>query len=272
MWLLPEWSAVTIPVIGMLHAPPLPGSPGFHGDFESVLHFVLKDAESLRDGGVDGLMLENFGDAPFYPQRVPRITVSAMTALAMAVRQRIHLPLGINVLRNDGHSALAIAAVCGAAFIRVNVLCGARVTDQGLIQGTAHELLRERAAMGRVDIGIMADVDVKHSAPLAARPIDEETRELVERGHADAVVVSGTSTGQPTDAASVAAVRQAANPVPVFVGSGVSTENLAELIRSGAGGLIVGSSIKHDGNLAAPVDPQRVRRLMDAVRMAAVGF
>ena len=266
MSLIPEWLTIKVPVVGMLHSPPLPGSQAYRGDFEEVLRFVLQDAESLRDGGVHGLMLENFGDTPFFPDRVPAITIAAMTALACAVRQHVPLPLGINVLRNDGRSALAVAAASGASFIRVNVLCGARVTDQGLIQGIAHDLLRERTSLGCTAIRILADVDVKHSAPLAMRPLDVETRDLVERAHADGVIVSGHATGTPTDATSLSIVSQAAGDVPVFVGSGVTANNAASLIQSGARGLIVGSSLKRDGRLFNPVDTQRVSELMQAVR------
>ena len=264
MSLLPSWSTVKIPIIGMLHSPPLPGSAGYRGDFDSIRRFVLRDAELLRDGGVDGLMLENFGDTPFYPDRVPAITVAAMTELAAAVRRHVAIPLGINVLRNDGRSALAIAAVCGAEFIRVNVLCGARVTDQGLLQGIAHDLLRERTTLGCQHIRILADVDVKHSAALAVRPIDVETKDLVERGHADAVIVSGQATGDPTDVSTLAAVRRATT-APIFVGSGVAANNVANLIQSGASGLIVGSSLKRDGGIANPIDLARVQQLVKAV-------
>src|SRR5690606_13240725 len=114
-----------------------------------------------------GLMLENFGDTPFYPRRVAAHTVAAMTAIAVEVRRQVDLPLGINVLRNDGLSALGIAAASGADFIRVNVLSGARVTDQGIVQGIAHDLLRERRWLGAESVKILADVNVKHSAPLA---------------------------------------------------------------------------------------------------------
>ena len=145
MSLLPQWSSVRVPVIGMLHLPPLPGSSRWSGDLNAVRDFVLRDVEALCAGGVDGLMIENFGDTPFYPGRVPAITVAAMTALACEVRRATDVPLGINMLRNDGLSALAVAVASGASFIRVNVLCGARVTDQGLLQGIAHDLLRERA-------------------------------------------------------------------------------------------------------------------------------
>lgn len=266
MSLLDSWSSIKTPVIGMLHAPPLPGSAGFQEDFDAVTRFVIEDAKTLQAGGVDGLMLENFGDTPFYPDRVPAITVSAMTALASAVRREADLPLGINMLRNDGLGALAVAAACGAQFIRVNVLCGARVTDQGLLQGMAHDLLRERKSLGCPQIRILADVDVKHSAPLAARPIDVETRDLVERAHADAVIVSGQATGYPTDTDAVTAVARAAAPAPVFVGSGVTAKGVAELIQAGATGLIVGSSLKRDGRLSHPVDIDLVRELMAAVR------
>jgi hypothetical protein len=265
MSLLPDWSTVKIPIVGMLHSPPLPGSAGYRGDFDSIRQFVLRDAELLLEGGVDGLMLENFGDTPFYPDRVPAITVAAMTELAVEVRQRVAIPLGINVLRNDGRSALAIAAVCGAEFIRVNVLCGARVTDQGLLQGIAHDLLRERTTLGCQHIRILADADVKHSAPLAARPIEVETKDLVERGHADGVIVSGQATGDPTDASTLAIVRRATT-APIFVGSGVAASNVANLIQAGASGLIVGSSLKRDGSIENPVDPDLVQQLVKAVR------
>lgn len=266
--LIPQWSDVRVPVVGMLHAPPLPGSSRFRGDFAKIIEFVVHDAVALQQGGVDGLMLENFGDTPFYPDRVPAVTVAALTAIAIEVRRNVGLPLGINVLRNDGRSALAIATVSGADFIRVNVLAGARVTDQGVIQGIAHHLLRDRASLGCHQIRVFADVDVKHSAPVTPRPIDVETRDLVERAHADAIIVSGKTTGDPTDPNSLALVAQAASPAPVFVGSGVTANNVAELIRAGAGGLIVGSSLKREEQIGNPVDLERVRRLVQAVRDA----
>ncbi len=167
-------------VIGMLHLPPLAGSPGFRGDAKRIIETVLRDADALAAGGVHGLMMENFGDVPFYPDRVPAYVVTQMTAVAMGVQRKTDLPLGINVLRNDGRSALAVAHAVGASFIRVNVLCGARVTDQGLIQGIAHDLLRERAMLGAEEVKIFADVDVKHSAALAARPIEDEVDDLIE--------------------------------------------------------------------------------------------
>lgn len=262
--LLFEWSAVDRPVIGMLHLPPLPGSPRYGRDRNVVRETMLRDAEALASGGINALMLENFGDVPFYPGRVPVGVVAHMTALAAEVRLRFDLPLGINVLRNDGLAALAIAHATGARFIRVNVLCGARVADQGLIHGIAHDLLRERAMLG-ADVKILADIDVKHSAPLAPRPIAEEVSDTLERGMADALIVSGTGTGRPTDPSHVVVAKKAAGSAPVFVGSGISAGTVRQYFPH-ADGFIVGSSLKRDGDVRGPIDAERVRALMSAVR------
>jgi membrane complex biogenesis BtpA family protein len=209
-------------------------------------------------------MMENFGDVPFYPGRVPEQTVEQMTSLAVAVRKETDLPLGINVLRNDGLSALAIAHASGASFIRVNVLSGARVTDQGIIQGIAHDLLRQRARRGANHIRIFADVDVKHSAPLAERPLEDEVDDLIERALADAVVVSGAGTGKPTDANKTRRVKTAAGDTPVFIGSGITVETVRQFMDA-ADGFIVGTALKKDGVPTNAVEVERVRRLMDAV-------
>lgn len=270
MNLLPEWSSIKKVVIGMLHLRALPGSPRFAGDAGAIRESLLRDAEALSGGGVHGLMLENFGDVPFHPSRVPEHVVAHMTALACAVTQRFSIPLGINVLRNDGRSALAVAHASGAKFIRVNVLCGARVTDQGIIQGIAHDLLRDRVILGASQIRILADVDVKHSAPLAQRALEDEVDDTIHRGLADAIIASGAGTGKLTDPHHLAAVNSAAGSTPVFVGSGVSEKTISGLLPH-ADGFIVGTSLKQDGISTNPVDVERVRKLMGMLDARSAG-
>ncbi len=265
--LLPEWSTRQCPLIGMLHSPPLPGSPDYCGDFAMVRHAILRDAETLLEGGVDGLMLENYGDSPFYPGRVPAITIAAMTSLACDLRWRFEVPLGINVLRNDGQSAMAIAVASNASFIRVNVLCGARVADQGLLVAIAHDLLRDRANFGAAKIQIWADVDVKHSAALADRSLEDEVHDLIHRGKADAVIVTGSGTGQPIELEILQSVKAAAS-TPVIIGSGASPETIRHLAPF-ANAMIVGSSLKQGGRAANPVDLQRVKRVVAAIKSAS---
>jgi uncharacterized protein len=248
-------------VIGMLHLPALAGAPLAKLTMQQIRDAMLRDVETLAAGGVHGLMMENFGDVPFFPGAVPPHVVAQMTALACAVRGATDLPLGINVLRNDGRSALAIAHAAGADYIRVNVLTGARVADQGLIQGIAHDLLRDRALLRAEHIKIFADVDVKHSAPLAERPLEDEVADVVERGRAEAIVVSGAGTGKATDPAKAQQVKRAAPETPVFIGSGITAETV-EQFRDSADGFIVGTALKQDGVSTNPVELQRVRELL----------
>ncbi len=256
--MLPEKS-----VVGMLHLPALPGSPSNKLSLNAIEDVVLGDADALVDGGVHGLLLENFADTPFFPDRVPSLTVACMTRLACSVRRRFDVPLGINVLRNDGQSALAIALAVNAQFIRVNVLTSSRVTDQGLIHGIAHQLLRDRKNCGADVIQIWADVNVKHSAPLAERPIEDEVADTIHRGRADAVIASGSGTGQTTALGEIRRFRQAAAETPVFVGSGVNIENVSQVIDH-ADGIIIGSALKKSGDVSQPVDRSIVREFMKA--------
>jgi membrane complex biogenesis BtpA family protein len=249
----------------MVHLRALPGAPRFNGGLRAVEDAAVRDGEALAAGGMHALMIENFGDVPFCPGRVPTQVVAHMTAIAAEIRRRVNLPIGINVLRNDGCSALAIAYAVGAEFIRVNVLCGARVTDQGIIQGIAHELLRERAMLKAEHIKIFADVDVKHSAALAPRPLEEEIADTIERGLADAVIISGAGTGKHTDVEKVKRAKEAAGKTPVFVGSGVTIETIGGYLPY-ADGFIVGTALKRNGKADQPVDIKRVRRLVAAMR------
>ena len=255
------------PVIGMVHLPPLPDAPDFESNREGIRERMCRDASALEAGGVDGIMLENFGDAPFYPDRVPRHVVAEITALAATLRDQVSIPFGVNVLRNDVRSAIGIAAATGGAFVRVNVHTGARLTDQGIVKGTAHETLRLRERLD-AEVAVFADLNVKHSAPLAQRPVEQTLGDLVERGGADAVVVSGTGTGAAVDKDVLDRVvkhRDARGlDVPILIGSGVTPETAPDLL-SLADGAIVGTALKHDDETTGPVDERAVERLVASV-------
>ena len=250
-------------LIGMVHLAPLPGSPRWRGSMAEVIDRALADARALVEGGLDALLMENFGDAPFAPGRAEASTVAALAVAAGAIRAAWPAtPLGINVLRNDPRSALSVACATGAVFIRANVHAGAVVADQGLLQGDAYVTLRERRLLG-VDVDIFADVQTKHAAPLAPVDIAQEARDLVHRALADALIVTGRSTGDPAAWADLKRVRDAVPEASILVGSGVSAESVAELL-SVADGAIVGTWLKRDGRVDNPVDPTRVQRLADA--------
>ena len=229
----------------MVHLEPLPGSPRWAGSMEDVSRAALADARALADGGADAILVENFGDVPFSPGRVDAACVAAMAAVATEIRRAVPLPLGINALRSDALSALAVATAVGARFIRVNVHTGAVVTDQGILTSGAHDTLRYRRLLG-AQIALLADVQTKHAAPLASVPIEHEARDCVDRGLADGLIVSGEATGLPPKTSDLERVRLAVPEAPLLVGSGASPENAADLL-SLADGLIVGTSVKRDG-------------------------
>lgn len=262
---LPAWKNVPVAIIGMVHLPPLPGSPRSEMSLNNLRDFALREAEALLSGGVHGLMIENFGDTPFHPSQVPAATIAQMTWLLAEIKRMAGLvPCGVNVLRNDALGAVAVAAAAGGEFIRVNVLSGARVTDQGIIAGNAHELLRERKRLAAESIQVWADVAVKHSAPLAPRPISDEVADLVHRAHADAVIVTGRSTGAATSPQDLQQVTAAAEGKPVIIGSGATPATIASF-RGLAAAAIVGSALKRDGRAVNEVDQRRVRELMAAI-------
>jgi membrane complex biogenesis BtpA family protein len=258
------------PVVGMVHLPPLPGAPRYdpEGGRERLREVARRDAERLAAGGVDAVMVENFGDAPFFPDDVPKHVVAELTSLAGTVREAAGLPTGVNVLRNDGAAAVAAAAAAGGDFVRVNVHVGARVADQGILEGKAHETTRLRERVDASDVRILADVDVKHSAPLADEDYEAESlAESTERGLADAVVVSGTRTGRATALADVERAVERRDELgtetPVFVGSGVTAGTVDDLL-SVADGVIVGTALKEGGETTNPVSVGRVEELVAA--------
>lgn len=252
-------------LVGMVHLSALPGSPRYGGSMDEVTDRAVADAVALEEAGFPALMVENFGDAPFYPDRVPPETVAAMTVAVGAVGRATGLTVGVNVLRNDALAALGVAAATGAGFIRVNVLVGTMYTDQGPIIGWAAEVQRARARLAP-EVEVWADVMVKHaSAPSGTDP-RIAALDTVERGLADAVIVSGSGTGAELDIHEATVIR-AAIPAetPLVVGSGAEAANLGRLLEV-ADAVIVGSSVKVDGAPHNPVDPDRARQFVAAAR------
>jgi len=248
------------PLLGMLHLPPLPGSPHYAGNMQSVIDAALHDAQILSEAGFAGLIIENLGDAPYYPDHVPAETVAAMSVVAAHVRQFTKLPIGVNVLRNDAQSATAIATAAGLQFIRVNILIGTSVTDQGVISGQAHLVARMRERLRADNILIFADIRVKHAAPLVDRELAQEIDDLFERALADAIIVSGTGSGKPVDANFLREVKKLSGDRPVLIGSGLNLENAKELLAV-ADGAIVGSSIKSDGKIHNRINSNHAKQL-----------
>jgi hypothetical protein len=252
------------PIIGVVHLMPLPASARWGGNLKAVIDRAEQEATALASGGVDGIIVENFFDAPFTKDAVDPAIVSAMSLVVQRLMNLVTLPIGINVLRNDALSAMAIATCVQAQFIRVNVLTGVMATDQGLIEGQAHQLLRYRRELGS-DVKILADVLVKHARPLGSPNLTTAVQETIDRGLADGVILSGWATGSPPSLEDLELASAAANGTPVFIGSGADWENIPRLIQA-ADGVIVSSSLKRRGQIEQPIDPIRVSQFVEAMQ------
>ncbi|MEI9863306.1 MAG: BtpA/SgcQ family protein [Limisphaerales bacterium] len=250
-------------LIGVVHLKPLPGSPRHRQTMADIIKFAVADAVAYERGGAHAVFIENFGDVPFTKTNVAPETIAAMTAAGCAVRAALKLPIGFNVLRNDARAALALSAACGGDFIRVNVHSGAMLTDQGIIEGDAYNTLRYRETVAP-NTQIFADVHVKHAVPLGDWSLEDAANDTLERGLADALIVSGVGTGKAADIGDVERVRQACPHAKILLGSGVNAGNVKDFLRI-ADGVIVGSSLKKDGKLANPVDAKRVAALVKAI-------
>jgi membrane complex biogenesis BtpA family protein len=254
------------PVIGMVHLWPLPGAPGYTGyGMQKIIDQAMRDADALIQGGVDGLMVENMWDLPFYVGKDVKPEAMAAHAVAAAeIVKNFPVPVGINVIHNGGVVCLSIAVAAGARFIRVCILTGARVWDTGEFDhGCAAELLRKRKELHAEHIHIFADVDKKHS--VAFPGINLATHiEWTEFYGADALIVTGSFTGKSPDLGQVREAKRLAKR-PVLIGSGTTVENVASLLEI-ADGVIIGTGLKKDGVMENPVDPARVRALLDRVR------
>jgi membrane complex biogenesis BtpA family protein len=253
------------PLVGMVHLLPLPGSPRYGGSVQAIVKRAVADAVTVAGGGMDGCLVENTGDVPFTAGAVGPETVAAMTAAVVEIRRAVRVPCGVSVLKNDPQAALAIAGVSGAQFIRVTVHAGVVATGQGLIQGDAFHTLRYRRAIGAEGVALFVDFMTKHGGPLVPTDPEQEAKDLVDRGLADTLVVSGRGTGEAADFELLTAIRKAIPQTPLFVGSGATPETVRALLEI-ADGVIVGTAIKRDGKLSNPVDPARVERLARAAR------
>ena len=255
------------PIIGVVHLLPLPTSPRWGGNLKAVISRAEQEATALSAGGVDGIIIENFFDAPFAKDRVDPAVVSAMTLIVDRLKGMVTLPIGINVLRNDAHSAIAIATCVGVDFIRVNVLTGVMATDQGVIEGRAYELMRYRRELGS-EVGILADVLVKHASPLGTPPnLTTAVQDTIQRGLADGIILSGWATGNPPSKEDLKLARSAAGNTTVFVGSGANWDNISDLL-SAADGVIVASSLKRNGKIEETIDPIRVSQFVEAAQQS----
>ena len=253
------------PVIAMIHVEALPGTPAHRLSLAAIERKAGDEARLYRAAGIHGLMLENMHDTPYLRGGVGPEIVAAMAIIARAVREVAGVPCGVQILAGANREAISVAHAAGMDFIRAEGFAFAHVADEGLIQSSAAELLRFRKMIGADRVQVWADVKKKHSSHAITADVGiGDTAEAVGFMRGDAVIVTGSVTGDAPRTSDVTATKTKCH-LPVYLGSGVTTENLRKFYRA-ADGFIIGSHFKTGGNWSGTVDARRVETFMAAHR------
>lgn len=254
--------SVSKPIIGVIHVGALPGTPRSSQTIAELIRSAQTEAKIYRECGVDGVIIENMHDVPYLRGEVGPEIVATMTAIGGEVKNECGFPVGIQILAGANIEAMAVAHAANLDFIRAEGYAYAHVADEGLIQASAARLLRYRRTIGAERIQVWTDVKKKHAAHAITADVSlGETAETVEFMGADCVIVTGNVTGQ---APIVGDVQEAKThcTLPVFLGSGISEQNISEFYGE-ADGFIIGSAFKVDGLWSNTIDPARVTRFIN---------
>tara|TARA_B100000212_G_scaffold336459_1_gene309831 strand:- start:1724 stop:2485 length:762 start_codon:yes stop_codon:yes gene_type:complete len=251
-------------IYGVVHLKSLPGSPSNRISLDEIIDHAQEDVNNLIFGGVDGIIIENFGDTPFVKDDISKRTLANFTTVVENLSIDKDIKIGINVLRNDGIAALSIAEATKSNFVRINVLNNTMFTDQGVIEGKSHEISQFKSTLNNV-IEIYADVFVKHAVPPPGSKIENHAAELIERAGADVVIVTGDGTGHEINLNDLEKVRNIVPEGKLAIGSGVNSANVMAY-QNLADILIVGTSFKLDNDVSKKVDINRVEELVRKVK------
>ncbi len=251
------------PVIAMLHFPGLPGRPRHNRELgrSHLVDVVGRDLETLQGAGVDAVLFCNENDIPYQLVVGPEIP-AAMAAVIGELRASVRVPFGVNILW-DAKATLAVARATGATFIR-EVLTGVFESDLGLIAPSIGDLAGYRTAIGADDVALFDNISPEFSSVLGTRTIGDRARSAEFLG-VDAILISGPAAGVPFAMSDLSAAKAAVPDLPVFANTGVNADRLEEILAV-ADGVIVGTSLKVDGDTWSRVDPARAERLMDTAR------
>jgi membrane complex biogenesis BtpA family protein len=253
------------PLIAMCHLRGLPGRPRHDvvSGVDGIVEGLARDVDALQRAGVDGLLFCNENDLP-YQLRVGTEASAAMAAAIGRLRDGIDRPFGVNLLW-DPMASLAVARATGAAFVR-EVLTGVFESDMGLLAPDLGALAGYRHAIAADDVALFANITPEFSRSVSGRPVADRARGAAYMG-VDAILVSGVQAGVSVAMDDLRMAKQAAGDRPVLANTGVNHDNVGDILAV-CDGVIVGTSLKRDGDTWKPVDPERARRMVELVAEA----
>lgn len=254
------------PVIAMVHLGALPGAPLYDPDLgpEGLVDAARRDLMALQAAGFDAIMFGNENDRP-YELDVDPASTATMAYVIGRLRAEIAVPFGVNVLW-DPMSSIALAAATGARFVR-EIFTGTYGSDMGMWAPNAGKAARYRERLARSDLALLDNVSAEFAYSLDRRTLPDRARSAVFSSIPDAVLVSGTITGEAAELGDLEAVKRVLPNTPVLANTGVRHSTIADVLKI-ADGCIVGSALKVDGNTWNAVDPERAAEFMRLARTA----
>ena len=250
------------PLIGVIHLPPIASYRRRGADIESLIEYSIAEAKKLEEAGFDAVIVENYGDKPYYMDPSDdQALVAALAVIAREIVRSTNLTVGVNVLRNGAKAAIAAAYASGAKFVRINSYCEIRLSPEGLLTPKGAEVEEARRVLP-ASIQVYADIDVKHSYGL--EPLEHVVKECRVRSLVDGFIASGSRTSEAPDPGYVASIKAMLQEKPLLIGSGINVDNI-KLYWSIADGFIVGTSIKIAGT-ETPIDVQKAHKLASIAR------
>jgi hypothetical protein len=258
------FDSINKPVIGVIHLLPLPGTPLFSGNLEEIYQRAQEEVSRFKSGGVDGIIIENFHDNPFSNHDISKVQLAIMASVITNARKEIDIPIGVNVHFNDWEAEIALAYACKAQFVRIEAFVDTVMTPSGIVEACCAEVTRFRKLIQTENtISIWADIHPKYSTLLINNSI-EESGIMAQNALADAIIITGETTGIETPIDDLQRVKSAVK-VPILAGSGTTIENVTKVL-SVADGVIVGSTFKSEGNINNLVSVERVGNFMEVVK------
>jgi membrane complex biogenesis BtpA family protein len=253
------------PIIGMIALPSLESNQEF---VNSAIERALNDLETLQHGCVDGVCIENDYDQP-HRLTVASEMVDVIARIADEVVQHAKIPVGVQVLLNDWRASLTIAKQTGCQFVRLDFFVDKVRIAAGMINPEPDAIIDYRKKISAEHVALFTDIQVKHSDLLEpGKSLTVSTHQAIAHG-SNALVVSGTITGESPVVKDLQEVRSAADDFPVLIGSGATPENVSDLLHF-ADGAIVGTSLKNSKASHEPIVLERVEKLMDAARTVRI--
>jgi membrane complex biogenesis BtpA family protein len=258
-------------LIGMVHLKPLPGTPLYDNNWQEVIKIAIDEANILQNEGFNAIIIENMHDVPYLNRNVGPEIISAFATIGTILKNQIKIPIGIQILAGANKEALAVAKTANLDFIRAEGFVFSHVADEGIMNSDAGELLRYRKMIDADNVKIYTDIKKKHSSHSITKDVSiSEMVKAAEFFLSDGIIITGKSTGEPADVKELKQVKKTTD-LPVFIGSGITEENLSEFWDY-ADGFIVGSYIKEFGYWKNSLSLKRIKKLVSKFNILSNKF